>query len=181
MSLWIRLGHFSLSSRGRAGIRVGPISAYGGGRRRRTRARRHASTNMSAREWTFSICILLIVTAIVLAVQHPYVGLPSVAIAGVLAATVYGRVRTRHRLQEEEATRAAARSYQQWLEGPPPPLATPSRFTQTWIADNVPRLHPGQMPVLFEEMRSRGWSERDLELRVVPYLPPTLRTAAVRT
>jgi hypothetical protein len=29
----IRLGPFSVSSRGRVGVRVGPVSAYGGGRR----------------------------------------------------------------------------------------------------------------------------------------------------
>jgi hypothetical protein len=42
MSVRIRLGPFSLSSRGRAGVRVGPVSFYGGGRRRR---RRSASNN----------------------------------------------------------------------------------------------------------------------------------------
>src|SRR3954471_4511539 len=33
MSLWLRLGPFSASSRGRVGVRAGPVSWYGGGRR----------------------------------------------------------------------------------------------------------------------------------------------------
>lgn len=40
MGIRLRLGPFSISSRGRVGVRVGPVSAYGGGRgRRRTKAR----------------------------------------------------------------------------------------------------------------------------------------------
>lgn len=34
MSLWLRAGPFSVSSRGRMGVRVGPVGVYGGGRRR---------------------------------------------------------------------------------------------------------------------------------------------------
>ena len=35
MSVWLRLGPFRVSSRGRVGVRVGPVSAYGGGHRRK--------------------------------------------------------------------------------------------------------------------------------------------------
>ena len=35
MSVWLRLGPFKFSSRGRGGVRVGPVSAYGGGHRRK--------------------------------------------------------------------------------------------------------------------------------------------------
>jgi len=38
MSVWLRLGPFRFSSRGRVGVRVGPVSAYGGGHRRKRRA-----------------------------------------------------------------------------------------------------------------------------------------------
>jgi hypothetical protein len=38
MSVRLRLGPFSISSRGRAGVRMGPVSVYGGGRRRRRRS-----------------------------------------------------------------------------------------------------------------------------------------------
>jgi hypothetical protein len=37
MGMRIRLGPASVSSRGRVGLRAGPVSVYGGGRRRRSR------------------------------------------------------------------------------------------------------------------------------------------------
>ena len=37
MSVRLRLGPLSLSSRGRVGVRLGPVSAYGGGHRRKRR------------------------------------------------------------------------------------------------------------------------------------------------
>lgn len=36
MSLWVGLGPFRVSSRGRVGVRAGPVGIYGGGRRRRS-------------------------------------------------------------------------------------------------------------------------------------------------
>lgn len=78
--------------------------------------------------------------------------------------------------KEKRAERAAAvqqrqaEELQRWLKAPPPPLPLPGRFTDNWFAANVPRLHPGQVPVLFEEMHARGWTSRRIEQRVGPYL-----------
>lgn len=44
MSVRVRLGPFSISSRGRVGARVGPVSVYGGGYRRKRRSD-HGSTD----------------------------------------------------------------------------------------------------------------------------------------
>lgn len=77
------------------------------------------------------------------------------------------------RKQAAQRLRSLLLARERWLEGPPPPLQLPGRFTQTWIARNVPELHPGQVPVLLEELRRRGWSEPDIERRVAPYLPLT--------
>ncbi|MFZ2114149.1 MAG: hypothetical protein WAU77_10535 [Solirubrobacteraceae bacterium] len=54
----------------------------------------------------------------------------------------------------------------------------PGRFTQTWIAQNVPHLRPGQVPVLVEELQRRGWTNADIERRVAPYLPDTISIAS---
>jgi hypothetical protein len=76
--------------------------------------------------------------------------------------------RERERLAEQQ--RQARLAHERWLAGPPPALELPGRFTQTWITHNVPGLHPGQIPVLIEELRRRGWSESDIDRRVTPYL-----------
>lgn len=81
----------------------------------------------------------------------------------------------RERLVEQE--RQARLAHERWLAAPPPPLSLPGRFTQTWIAHNAPELHPGQIPMLLEELTRRGWSESDIERRVVPYLPSGISTA----
>jgi hypothetical protein len=44
---------------------------------------------------------------------------------------------------------------------------------QNWIAANVPHLHPGQVPMLEQELRLRGWHQQDMSARVVPYVRPS--------
>jgi hypothetical protein len=61
-------------------------------------------------------------------------------------------------------------AHQRWLESPPPPLQLPARFTQGWIEENVPYLHPGQVPVLIDELHARGWKDERIAQRVAPYL-----------
>lgn len=81
--------------------------------------------------------------------------------------------------QQERETRARAveqvredqLAHERWLADPPPALLMPGRFTQTWIAQNAPNLHPGQIPLLKDELRRRGWTDADIEQRVEPYLP----------
>jgi hypothetical protein len=53
---------------------------------------------------------------------------------------------------------------------PLPPL--PKRFTQSWFAENGPRLHSEQVPVLLAELHRRGWTEAEIERRVIPHLQP---------
>jgi hypothetical protein len=69
-------------------------------------------------------------------------------------------------LAEEEPTVVQ----QAWL-GPAPPLTLPSRFTQSWFVSHGPRLHPKQVPVLFAELHRRGWTEDEIQQRVIPHLP----------
>jgi hypothetical protein len=75
------------------------------------------------------------------------------------------------REQAAERARQARTAHEQWLAGPPPPLRLPGRFTQTWITQHVPHLHPGQIPVLLAELQRRGWTELDIDQRVTPYMP----------
>jgi hypothetical protein len=71
---------------------------------------------------------------------------------------------------EAEQERRNLAAHQAWLSGPPPFLHVPGRFTQNWIVQNVPGLHAGQIPVLLDELRRRGWTDGDIDRRVVPYL-----------
>lgn len=149
MSLWFRLGPLGMSSRGRVGVRMGPVSWYGGGRRRR----RNASSGSL-------LVVVLVLGLIVLAIEYWYVTLPIAAVAILLGALV----------AKHSREKAAAR-YQAWLEGPPPPLAFPGRFTQNWFLSNGSDLHPRHMPLLAKELRRRGWSDNDIAERAAPYLP----------
>jgi hypothetical protein len=100
-----------------------------------------------------------IVAAAQAAVQYWYVTVPVALLIGVAAYYIVKEQRAR-RL---EATRA-------WLAGPPPPLNYPGRVTENWLAGHVPYLHPGQVPMLMRELRSRGWSDQKLDDRVGRYL-----------
>jgi hypothetical protein len=79
VSLWLRVGPLSVSSRGRIGVRAGPVSAYGGGRRR---------SNSSGRTGGIIFALLLTVGLIAVAVKlmiaYWFVTLPVVGIVIVL-------------------------------------------------------------------------------------------------
>jgi len=159
MSLWLRLGPLGVSSRGRAGVRMGPFSAYGGGRRRRSR---HGRTQQPVvkgfRDWRTSLVTWLgaALAIFFVAIHFWYVGVLVVCV--LLIWYVRG------------APNRAVR-HERWLAGPAPPLPLPSRFTQNWIAVNVPHLHPRQLETMLAEMRARGWTEADIQRRVSPHLP----------
>jgi hypothetical protein len=230
MGARIRVGPFSVSSRGRVGARVGPVSVYGGGRRRR-------SSSGGSSEAAGCIGFLIVLAVVVIAVMwplsllghalgltptwhqlmnrnhvwehrhYPLVGLRYVAVFAIFCAGLFvivwpmavrnsRRTAEQRRVATEQATeraaearraaavqageerrraderaRLAAEAHAAWLAGPPPLLVLPGRFTQNWIAENVPQLHPGQIPVLIEEMHRRGWSDADIARRVRAYLP----------
>jgi hypothetical protein len=144
VSLWLRAGPFRVSSRGRVGVRLGPVSWYGGGRRRRRKS--------SSGGWV----VVGVLIVIGLAIKYWYIAIPlAVGVVWVIALS---------------RKRAAAR-HQAWLAGPPPPLSFPGRFTQNWFNANGPSLHPGHIPTLLSELRRRGWSDLDIHERAAPYLP----------
>ncbi len=145
----VRLGPVSVTSKGRVGVRAGPVSLYAGGRGRRPR--RSGGGGL--------IAFITIACLIALIVKFWYIAL-SVAIAVGLAAVL---VRRRSARQARERER-------RWLAGPPPPLALPGRFTENWFGSHVPSMHPGQVPDLFEALRERGWTPERIEKRVTPYL-----------
>jgi hypothetical protein len=117
--------------------------------------------------------------------HYPLVGLRYVGAAAImLSASVVAahpfrvmsrrRVAERARLVAEQAAeqeRRARDAHEAWLAGPAPFLHLPGRFTQNWILQNAPELHPGQVPALLDELRRRGWTDGDIQRRVVPYLP----------
>ena len=149
MSVWLRAGPVRISSRGRMGVRLGPVSVYGGGRRR----------NRSSSGGTL-LGLLVVLALIGLAIEYWFITIPIAAV--VVAVAVVGMRNTRRRAVER---------HQAWLDGPPPPLIFPGRFTPNWFVRNGPYLHPGQVPVLLAELRRRGWSEADIEQRAAPFLP----------
>lgn len=65
--------------------------------------------------------------------------------------------------------RARAEAQRKWLEGPPPTLYVPQRFTEHWFAENLPNMHPGQIAPLFRELYARGWNNRRIEQRLHRY------------
>lgn len=52
----------------------------------------------------------------------------------------------------------------------PVPLQLPSRVTKKWLAANAPRIHPAQVPMFLDELRSRGWTEARIQQKVLPLL-----------
>ena len=156
MSARLRIGPASISSRGRVGLNVGPVGIYGGGRRRRSSGGGGGALG----------ALLVIGIAVVLAVKYWYVVAPLALLIIVLGIATARR----NAVRREEAAVAAAEAHQQWLAGPPPPLTVPSRFTDKWFASYVPTLHPGQIPVLLDELRRRGWGDDQIALRVQPYI-----------
>ena len=155
----------SLSSSGRVGVSAGPVSVYGGGRRRRG----GGSGGLGA------FVALLIVVGLV--ITYWYVALPLAVAAGAIAVLVHrsnaralDEARRLEAQLQAEARRQRALQQQAWLAGPPPPLPLPSRFTERWFEDNVPNLHPGQVPLLIGELKARGWKDDRISQRVGPFL-----------
>lgn len=153
MGMRVRLGPVSLSSSGRVGVRAGPVSIYGGGRRRRS----------SGGGFGALVGILFLVG---LVVAYWYIALPVALVSAVIAYLVHRN--DQRRLVEAQEAHAAQQ--QAWLAAPPPPLALPTRFTERWFENNVPYLHPGQVPRLMDELRARGWKDDRIQQRVGLFL-----------
>ena len=101
----------------------------------------------------------------------------SVALAAVvgLAAYVGARIRRTRHAQARDRQQQRARS---WLAAPAPPLTMPSRFTQAWLSENVPDLHPGQIDPLVQELTARGWNPARIVHRLGPLLAQNRATRA---
>jgi hypothetical protein len=173
VSMRIRMGPVSVSSKGRVGVRAGPVSVYGGGRRRRSRRRSSSSGGGGGA----LIALLGFILVLGLAVEYWYIVVPVLVV--VLVVAVAGSNQKKQRAAEQAAAAKQARAaavqarieaQHRWLEGPPPVLRVPGRFTENWFAANVPSLHPGQVPALLDELHERGWTDQRIEKRVRPYL-----------
>ena len=159
------MGPVSVSSKGRVGVRAGPVSVYGGGRRRRSRRRSSSGGGGGA-----LIAFLGIVLVVGLAVEYWYIVVPVLVVVLVMAVAGSNQKKQREAERAAAAEQARVQAQRRWLEGPPPVLHMPGRFTENWFAANVPSLHPGQVPPLLEELHERGWTDQRIEKRVRPYL-----------
>jgi hypothetical protein len=183
MSVWLRMGPVKVSSRGRVGVKAGPVSVYGGGSRRR-RSRSSSSDGGGAA----LVALVGIIFVIALIITYWYIAVPVLAVLGILTAMIAKanaekraeqakanaekRAEQERLLAERQAEEAAARaeSQRKWLAGPPPTLLVPARFTDKWFAEHAPYLHPGQVPALMQELHERGWTDDRIDRRVRPYL-----------
>ena len=188
----VKAGPLSVSSRGRVGVRAGPVGIYGGGGR-------GSGGGAILGIVVFALIVVLIAT-------YWYVVLAIVGVATLIGVLVaLGRSSDRRRLErQEQAAREEAaaqfergrpereareqqqlaeiqrnraaleakaeRAREQWLHDPPPDLELPGRFTDRWFEENGPALHPGQIPILIDELYERGWTDERIERRVEPYL-----------
>jgi hypothetical protein len=206
MSFRVRIGSASISSRGRVGASVGPFSASTGPRRSGGGGGCFAEflvigVIMIAVMWPLSLWghaihltpswhQLMHHDKAWLHRHYPMVGLRYVgafvalgtAVAAIVVAVQAALAPRRERaLQQEremlaERAKVLASEHQEWLNGPPPPFQPPGRFTQSWLEDNVPHLHPGQIPMLVAELRARGWKEDRIAQRVEPLVPHRRQT-----
>jgi hypothetical protein len=153
------VGPFSVSSRGRIGVRAGPVSVSGGGFRRRKGGGGEEIASVVA-------MIIAIGVVAVLAIKFWYVVVPVLCLLAwrVVVVRRDAGIKTAERRQAEE------KAYRAWLAGPAPTLLVPGRFTDAWFARNVRDLHPGQIPALISELHSRGWTEDKIAARVSPYI-----------
>lgn len=153
------VGPLSVSSRGRVGVRVGPVSLSGAGYHRRR-------GGGGGRAYGVLVAVVLVGVVVVAAIKYWYVTVPVLCLLGWRIAVVRrdtGIKAAQRRQAEEEAYRA-------WLAGPPPTLVVPGRFTDAWFARNVRDLHPGQIPALIGELHARGWTDNKIAVRVHPYI-----------
>lgn len=162
MSMRLRMGPVSISSRGRVGVKAGPVSLYGGGTRRR-RSRSNGGGGVLA-------VFVAIIFVIAIVIAYWYVAVPVLFVSAALAVGVARVNKERHAERIAAFEQEEAESQRRWLEAPPPQLLLPGRFTENWFASNVPSLHPGQVPDFLEELRERGWTDERIQKRVMPYL-----------
>jgi Holliday junction DNA helicase RuvB P-loop domain len=157
MSVWLRLGPFRISSRGRVGVRVGPVSVSGGGRRRKRRSpsntRRSSKSGyerqiVEGERWLKEQAAAQRRAARSARRSSQVIQSPSTPLN-----------------RKSEAARLEA-----WLKATPPQLVLPGRFTQEWFAEHATNIHPGQIETLVDELVSRGWSREDIFRRAVPHL-----------
>jgi hypothetical protein len=166
----VRVGPLSYGPKGRRGIHAGPFSA-----------------SYNVHNPAFGAFMLLVVVLAVVSKIWPLLLVGAVVFVPVWLVTKGKRdasaaeARRQAAIRDETAQRLAAerdaaeaqaraKAQREWLEGPPPTLYVPRRFSEDWFATNVPHLHPGQVPTLVEEMRARGWSEQRIQQRLPRYL-----------
>jgi hypothetical protein len=144
----IRIGPLSYGPKGRRGVHAGPFSA-----------------SYNTRSPAFGAFMLVV---IVLAIIIKF--WPVLVVGGLVFLVVW--LATKEKRAEQAAARARARAeaQQRWLQAPPPTLYVPARFSEQWFAKNVPRLHPGQVPTLFAELKARGWTQQKIAQRLGRYL-----------
>jgi hypothetical protein len=180
MTIWLRTSRFSVSSRARHKVRAGLAGL--------SRGRRRTRPPSGGRGRVLLGVAMGVAIVVALVVRSWAAAIPILAIALIVAARTAKNNSDRkagaaHLRARQEAANAWARgeaeqkdaqrraeAQQRWLERPPPPLRTPKRFTEKWFAANVPKLHPGQIPVLVAELRTRGWTSRRIEQRIGRHL-----------
>lgn len=162
MSMRLRMGPVSISSRGRVGVKAGPVSFYGGGARRR-----RSRSNGGGGALAVLVAIVLVVAVVI---TYWYVVVPVLLVSAAVAVGVSNANKKRQAEQTAALEQEEAESQRRWLEAPPPQLLLPGRFTENWFASHVPSLHPGQVPDFLEELRERGWTDERIQKRVMPYL-----------
>ena len=136
----------------RVGANAGPLSVSG----------RPFNSPTLAGIGTFAIAWVVLEAAI----DYRYVSVALAAVVGLAAYVGARSRRTRHaRARDRQQQRARS-----WLAAPAPPLTMPSRFTQAWLSETVPDLHPGQIDPLVQELTARGWTPEQIVHRLGPLL-----------
>lgn len=164
----VRIGPLSYGPKGRRGVHVGPFSA-----------------SYNVRNPFFGAFMLLVVVVaivqsapyLLLLVLIPlYLGLKRKEKReqqGAAARQLHAeQAAAAQKLREQQAVAEAkiqAEAQRKWLEGPPPTLYPPHRFSEKWFAGNLPKLHPGQVRPLFLELYARGWTNERIEQRLHRY------------
>lgn len=146
----VRVGPLSYGPRGRRGIHLGPFSA-----------------SYNANAWNQFVGVLVLLGLIIIVVRAIW---PFLVAAAVLTVVYILATKDKRAAKRAAISQRRAEELQRWLNGPPPTLYVPPRFSEQWFAANVPRLHPGQVPVLRAEMKARGWSDQNIAHRLGRYL-----------